>query len=162
MFSFTELFAGVGGFSAALERLGGTNLGSCEIESQARHTHQLNFNHTKTTTTTTTTSFAKDVRCLLTLPMSHDILTGGFPCQPFSRAGHQPGFTTPKGTLFHEIVRLLKKSQPRMFLLENVTGLLNLGTNKNELPTIIREELEGVSNIFLISLNIIVYVSFLT
>ena len=161
MFSFTELFAGVGGFSAALERLGGTNLGSCEIESQARQTHQLNFNHTKTTTTTTT-SFAKDVRCLLTLPISHDILTGGFPCQPFSRAGHQPGFTTPKGTLFHEIVRLLKKSQPRMFLLENVTGLLNLGTNKNELPTIIREELEGVSNIFLISLDIIVYVSLLT
>ena len=161
MFSFTELFAGVGGFSAALERLGGTNLGSCEIESQARQTHQLNFN--QSTTTTTTTSFAKDVRCLLTLPISHDILTGGFPCQPFSRAGHQPGFTTPKGTLFHEIVRLLKKSQPRMFLLENVTGLLNLGTNKNELPTIIREELEGVRiPFFLIRLNIIVYVSFST
>ena len=58
-----------------------------------------------------------------------DILVGGFPCQPFSALGEQPGLTCPKGNLFQEIVRLLKAWQPKAFLLENVPGLLAMEGN---------------------------------
>lgn len=54
-----------------------------------------------------------------------DLLVGGFPCQAFSIAGKRRGFEDTRGTLFFEIARVLKAKQPRMFLLENVKGLLN-------------------------------------
>ena len=113
-----------------------------------RQMYLLNFQTTTTTGSTTTTNsitLEKDVKQCQSLPFQHDILTGGFPCQPFSRSGTQTGFNTEKGTLFHEIVRLLKSSQPKSFLLENVTGLLHLpGTTPGELPLVIRQALEEV------------------
>ena len=54
-----------------------------------------------------------------------DLLVGGFPCQAFSIAGKRRGFEDTRGTLFFEIARILKRKQPRLFLLENVKGLLN-------------------------------------
>lgn len=54
-----------------------------------------------------------------------DFLVGGFPCQAFSIAGKRRGFEDTRGALFFEIARILKAKQPRMFLLENVKGLLN-------------------------------------
>ncbi len=54
-----------------------------------------------------------------------DFLCGGFPCQAFSVAGQRGGFEDTRGTLFFEIARILKEKQPRMFLLENVKGLLS-------------------------------------
>lgn len=59
-----------------------------------------------------------------TLP-EFDFLVGGFPCQSFSIAGKRRGFEDTRGTLFFEIARVLKEKQPRLFLLENVKGLLN-------------------------------------
>jgi site-specific DNA-cytosine methylase len=57
---------------------------------------------------------------------AHDILTAGFPCQPFSSLGLQPGLREEKGVLFQQIVRVLRLRQPRAFLLENVPGLLQV------------------------------------
>ncbi len=54
-----------------------------------------------------------------------DLLVGGFPCQSFSIAGKRLGFEDTRGTLFFEIARVLKEKQPRLFLLENVKGLLS-------------------------------------
>ncbi len=54
-----------------------------------------------------------------------DLLVGGFPCQPFSVAGKRRGFNEARGTLFFNIVRILKDKRPRHFLLENVKGLLS-------------------------------------
>lgn len=54
-----------------------------------------------------------------------DLLVGGFPCQAFSIAGKRRGFEDTRGTLFFEIARILKAKQPRLFLLENVKGLLS-------------------------------------
>lgn len=59
-----------------------------------------------------------------TLP-DFDFLVGGFPCQAFSVAGKRLGFDDTRGTLFFEIARILKEKQPRLFLLENVKGLLS-------------------------------------
>jgi len=114
-----------------------------------RQMYLLNFQTSTATGSTTTTNsitFEKDIKQCQSLPFQHDILTGGFPCQPFSRSGTQTGFNTEKGTLFHEIVRLLQISQPKSFLLENVTGLLHLPgtTTPGELPLVIRQALEEV------------------
>lgn len=54
-----------------------------------------------------------------------DFLCGGFPCQAFSIAGKREGFKDIRGTMFFEIARILKTKRPKMFLLENVKGLLN-------------------------------------
>ncbi len=54
-----------------------------------------------------------------------NILTGGFPCQPFSHAGFKKGFTDSRGTLFHDIVRILKTKKPEAYFIENVSHLLN-------------------------------------
>jgi DNA (cytosine-5)-methyltransferase 1 len=61
-------------------------------------------------------------------PKELDLLVGGFPCQPFSKLGEQPGFDCHKGRgqLFLEIVRVLNVSRPKSFLLENVPGLLEM------------------------------------
>jgi len=56
---------------------------------------------------------------------SHDLLCAGFPCQAFSIAGKRKGFNDTRGTLFFEIARILKAKRPRLFLLENVKGLLS-------------------------------------
>ena len=58
---------------------------------------------------------------------SLDLLVGGFPCQPFTALGQQPGLNCPKaGNLFLEIVRVLRVSKPKAFLLENVPGLVGM------------------------------------
>ena len=54
-----------------------------------------------------------------------DLLVGGFPCQAFSIAGKRKGFEDTRGTLFFDIARILRAKQPRLFLLENVKGLLS-------------------------------------
>lgn len=54
-----------------------------------------------------------------------DLLVGGFPCQAFSIAGKRKGFKDTRGTLFFDIARILRSKKPRLFLLENVKGLLS-------------------------------------
>lgn len=54
-----------------------------------------------------------------------DCLVGGFPCQAFSIAGKRGGFSDTRGTLFFDLARILRTKQPRLFVFENVKGLLN-------------------------------------
>jgi DNA (cytosine-5)-methyltransferase 1 len=54
-----------------------------------------------------------------------DLLVGGFPCQAFSIAGKRGGFEDTRGTMFFELARILKAKQPRLFVFENVKGLLS-------------------------------------
>ena len=120
-FTYAELFGGIGGFGVALEALGGTCLFYSELEEPIRDVYKLNFD--------------TDPQCIhgdiykvseADLPKEVDLLCAGFPCQPFSSLGEQPGFDCPKGSLFLEIVRFLKYSNCKAFLLENVQGLLGM------------------------------------
>ena len=61
-----------------------------------------------------------------TLMPPHDVLTGGFPCQSFSRRGDRLGLGDPRGQLFREILRVLVAAEPRAFVLENVEGLVTM------------------------------------
>lgn len=115
-FVFADLFAGIGGFRIALEAIGGTCLFASEWDKYAQKTYQANFGdipHGDITKIDPST--IPDI----------DILTAGFPCQPFSSIGKREGFEHPtQGTLFHDVVKILKKKKPKAFILENVEGLV--------------------------------------
>lgn len=112
---FIDLFAGVGGIRLAFTRNGCTCVFSSEWDVHSQKTYQKNFGELPHGDITKIE--AKDVP-------DHDILTGGFPCQPFSTIGKREGFDHPtQGTLFHDIARIIKEKKPKAFLLENVAGL---------------------------------------
>lgn len=120
-----DLFAGVGGFRMAFERrLGATCVFSSEWDRFAQVTYEANWGEAPFGDITTIVP--ADVP-------DHDILTAGFPCQPFSIAGvskrsslgYKHGFEHPtQGTLFFNVQAIIAAKQPRMFLLENVKNLL--------------------------------------
>lgn len=115
------LFAAIGGFALAFEQVGASVAWASEKNKFATKTFKLNF---------------PDVRCIekdiLDLTVQGDklepvdILTAGFPCQPFSIAGEKLGFQDERGMLFLHIVRLIRefgRAKPKMLLLENVKNL---------------------------------------
>jgi DNA (cytosine-5)-methyltransferase 1 len=115
-FTFVDLFAGVGGFHAALEPLGGECVFSCEIDAAARSVYEANWDM----------DVAGDI-VPLTEPRvrvpAHDVLCAGFPCQPFSKSGKQQGMDEARGTLFWNIARIIEKRRPSLVLLENVRNI---------------------------------------
>jgi len=122
-FTFIDLFAGIGGTRLAFERIGGRCVFSSEIDKYAQKTYIINFGDRP----------VGDIRKVdvKNIP-DHDVLLAGFPCQPFSISGVTKlksldlphGFLDEiRGTLFFEIVRILKEKQPSAFLLENVKNL---------------------------------------
>jgi DNA (cytosine-5)-methyltransferase 1 len=111
-----SLFAGVGGICQAFKDASCNVVWANELDANSCKTYRLN--HPKTTL------FQIDVRELKAETLSEiDILTAGFPCQPFSQAGHGKGFEDDRGKLFTEVVRILREKQPRAYLLENVKTL---------------------------------------
>jgi len=114
---YFSMFSGIGGFE-----LGIGNAGECvgysEIDKASIQTYEKNFGKEVKNYGNATKINPE------TIP-DFDLLVGGFPCQAFSTAGKRRGFEDTRGTLFFEIARIIKRKQPRMFLLENVKGLLN-------------------------------------
>lgn len=131
LFTFIELFAGIGGFAVAAEKLGGRCLMASEIAASTGRTWNANFAADPTAATTSSApSSATPLRVgdIRKLPDSAfprvDLLVGGFPCPSFSRAGLQPGLDDVKsGDLYLEVVRALRTAKPRCALLENVPGI---------------------------------------
>ena len=122
-----DLFSGIGGFSLALERSGikPNWIGFSDIDKYANEIFQRRFKDAERLDDIT------NVRCE-DLPKDIDLLTGGFPCQAFSQAGKRLAFEDTRGTLFYEIVRILKyyieiKKPIKHFVLENVKGLYSAG-----------------------------------
>ena len=114
-FTFIDLFAGIGGFRLALESIGGECVFSSEIDEHACKMYEENFGDNPYC----------DITKLdpSTIP-DFDILCAGFPCQSFSICGRQKGFIDEtRGTLFFDIVRILKEKKPKAFILENVKNL---------------------------------------
>lgn len=114
-----ELFAGAGGLALGLEKAGFEALLLNEIDKNACETLKKNrphWNVIQGDIKNIDFTFYKD---------KIDFLSGGFPCQSFSYAGHKLGFEDARGTLFYEFARAVKEAQPKVFLAENVRGLLN-------------------------------------
>ena len=121
---FIDLFAGIGGFHLALNSLGMKCVFTSEIDAFARKTYAANF---KETYLNDPNLFAGDIwKVDFKKIPDFDILCAGFPCQPFSQAGHKRGFKDNKdGNLFFSIEEILRIKKPRVFFLENVRHLKN-------------------------------------
>ena len=116
-FEFIDLFAGVGGMRLALEGSGGTCVFSSEWDAHAQKTYEANFGEVPKGDITKIR--IKDIP-------DFDILAAGFPCQPFSSMGKRAGFKhETQGTLFFDVLRILKAKKPQVFILENVKGILS-------------------------------------
>jgi DNA (cytosine-5)-methyltransferase 1 len=113
-----ELFCGIGGFRVAADKLGLKTVWANDFGALACSVYRDRFGQD--------VLHEGDINGLLETIPSHDILTGGFPCQPFSAAGKKEGTRDPRGTLFQAIVECVKKSRPRHFVLENVKRLLTM------------------------------------
>lgn len=110
-----DLFCGIGGFRLALDRCGVSTVLSSDIDKYAQKTYAANFGDVPE-------GDINDIN-VRDIP-NFNILTAGFPCQPFSYAGKNEGFKDKtKGTLFFKILEILESKKPEMFLLENVKGL---------------------------------------
>ena len=110
---FIDLFAGLGGFRVALERLGHECVFASEIDTELQEVYTRNFPGGPET--------HGDIRHSKGHVPPHDILCAGFPCQPFSKSGTQAGLKDKtSGTLFHEILEILKAQKPSYVILENV------------------------------------------
>lgn len=115
-FRFIDLFSGIGGFRIASQNLGGTCVFSSEWNKYAQKTYLANFGEEPSGDIT-----KQEIKQLI--PKDYDLLCAGFPCQPFSYAGHRQGFEETRGTLFFDILEIIKITEPKMILLENVKGL---------------------------------------
>jgi len=124
-FSFIDIFAGIGGLRKAMEGAGGRCVFTSEWDKYAQQTYLANFADNR--------PIAGDIRDVdaAAIP-DHDVLVAGFPCQPFSIAGvskknalgRAHGFDDEtQGTLFFDVLRILKHHRPAAFLLENVKNL---------------------------------------
>lgn len=113
-----ELFAGIGGFRIACDELGLKTIWANDINSKASMVYRSQFGAGE--------FIEGDISGHLESIPEHDILTGGFPCQPFSSAGKKLGIEDVRGTLFETIVKILRNRQPDYFVLENVKRLLTM------------------------------------
>src|SRR5699024_1911907 len=125
---YASLFAGIGGFEQALNKIGGTCVFASEIDRFAQRAYEALYGEKPKGDITEIES--EDVP-------DHDLLVGGFPCQAFSVAGRREGFEDTRGTLFFDIARIAEEKQPKALLLENVKGLVNHDKG-NTLDTMIR------------------------
>jgi DNA (cytosine-5)-methyltransferase 1 len=118
MIKLFEMFAGYGGASFALKRIGIEHevVGYSEIDKYAIQCYEQNHKGK---------NFGDCTKINPNELPDFDLLTGGFPCQSFSVAGKGLGEQDTRGTLFHEIIRIAEIKKPKMMLLENVKGLTN-------------------------------------
>jgi DNA (cytosine-5)-methyltransferase 1 len=124
-FRFVDLFAGIGGIRRGFENEGGRCVFTSEWDKFAQVTYRANYGD-ETINGDITKIAAEEIP-------DHDVLLGGFPCQPFSIAGvskknslgRSHGFEDKtQGTLFFDVARILAEKRPKAFLLENVKNLL--------------------------------------
>jgi len=122
-FKFVDLFAGIGGIRLAYQKAGGKCVFTSEWDKFAKKTYEMNFGEVP---------FGDITKIDENEIPNHDILLGGFPCQPFSIAGVSKknalgkahGFLDEtQGTLFFDIARIIKAKRPKAFMLENVKNL---------------------------------------
>ena len=137
-YKIASLFAGIGGIDYGFEQAGANPVWANEIDKYCAITFTANHKKTKLVVDDICNIKGKDIPKV-------DILTGGFPCQPFSVAGYRKGFEDDRGNMFHQIMRLVDEmeennNKPRVIFLENVKNLKT--HDNNNTFTVIKKELE--------------------
>jgi len=135
-----SLFAGIGGVCQAFNNISCNVIWANEIDKNACITYKLNHKNTKL--------IEDDIRNISVKNLEKiDILTAGFPCQPFSQAGHGKGFEDERGELFFDVVRLLKELKPKAYFLENVRTLAT--HDKGNTFAVIKKEIKEAGYSFI-------------
>jgi DNA (cytosine-5)-methyltransferase 1 len=113
-----DLFAGTGAFSHAFQESGNVEcIFANDMVQPSKTIYDENFSHKLT---------LKDLNDIDVNDIpAHDILTGGFPCQPFSIAGHREGFQDKRSNVFWKILEIIDKHSPNVVILENVKNLIS-------------------------------------
>lgn len=126
-YTLIETFAGAGGLSLGLEESGLKSIAEVEIDSTACET--LRKNRPNWNVIETDISKLANQGIKKHLPTNYregvDVLSGGYPCQSFSYAGLRRGLDDIRGTLFYPYSQLIKELKPKIFIAENVKGLVN-------------------------------------
>lgn len=125
-FTTIELFAGAGGLALGIEQAGFETLGLVEIDKDAADTLKQNRPNWRVLNEDIAKISCLDLPEFFGLQKGElDLLSGGAPCQSFSYAGKRLGLEDARGTLFYHYAKFLEQLQPKMFLFENVRGLLS-------------------------------------
>lgn len=132
-YKFIDLFAGVGGIRLPFDELGAECVFSSEWDKFSQQTYEANYGEKPHGDITKIE--ASEVPAF-------DILLAGFPCQPFSNAGHKKGFEDARGTLFFDICRLVDHHKPQVLFLENVKGFK--GHNKGQTFQVVKDTLRNL------------------
>lgn len=134
-----SLFSGCGGLDLGFEQAGFKRIWANDFDSDAQAIYSLNLGEI-------------DRRDILTVAESEipegDILTAGFPCQPFSNAGNRKGVHDSRGMLYKECLRIIKSKMPKVIVFENVKGLLSTKyIDGRNLADVIIEDLSSMNDI---------------
>lgn len=131
-----SLFSGCGGMDVGFEQAGYHRVWANDFDKDAQAVFRLNLGEI-------------DGRDITTVPEDEipdcDIITAGFPCQPFSNAGNRKGVYDARGELYLECLRIIERKKPRVVLFENVKGLLSSKHQSGKkLIDVIKEDLENL------------------
>lgn len=131
-----SLFSGCGGMDKGFEMAGFNRVWANDFDKDAQAVFRLNFGEI-------------DGRDITTVPVedipSCDVLTAGFPCQPFSNAGNRKGVYDSRGELYLECLRIIESKKPKVVVFENVKGLLSSKHQSGKrLIEVIKEDLENL------------------
>ena len=134
-----SLFSGCGGLDRGFCDAGFHSVYANDFDSDAQAVYSLNLGEI-------------DGRDILDVPEGDipdgDILTAGFPCQPFSNAGNREGVHDSRGMLYKECLRIIKAKMPKVIVFENVKGLLStIHIDGSKLPDVIIKDLSDIGNI---------------
>ena len=120
---FIDMFSGIGGFRTAMENNGHECIAYSEIDKYAKQSYQAIYDTENEIDLGDITEISQEY--LSRFKEENDIVVGGSPCQSFSLAGGRKGFEDTRGTLFFEYAKVVKETQPKYFLFENVKGLMS-------------------------------------
>lgn len=121
-----ELFAGAGGLALGLEQAGFHSKGLVELDKYACQTLRKNRPNWNVIEKDIVQVVEEGIRNYVDVSVGElDLLSGGYPCQAFSYAGKKMGLSDARGTMFYYYAQALEQLMPKMFLAENVRGLVN-------------------------------------
>lgn len=128
-FSVVDLFAGAGGLSEGFRQAGFAVVGGSDNDPDAAATYARNFSEARTITGDIRTPAVKEQ--ILEIARAASVLIGGPPCQAFSQVrNHTRVIDDPRNSLYREFVDVIQRTMPTAFLMENVTGMDQMGVRE--------------------------------